>query len=309
MKVMSKDLMRRSFGGSWAEIWLEKDLMASLNHPFMVNLAYAFQNIDFLMLVMDLVPGGDLSDYVLTKKRLTQPQIRTVIVEVICVLEYCHSQSVLHRDLKPENLLVDGLGHVLVDMGLATRMTKSTPKRMSRVGTECYMAPEVRWAKEKANTESPATGTLGALYEFSAGDLPYEKPEDPEPEYIKFRFPEDHAEDLVKGLLHQDHTKRLGSGPNGVREIQRHPYWHGIEWELVPLKKYDSPCKELKEPKQSKKKRQEKENAAIEVAAEIAKADDVKDEEDKPVDKWDFVAPTAIVDEYLENMYRLVSSM
>ena len=74
---MNKDLMRKCFGSSWrSKIQLEKDLMASLHHPFLVNLQYAFQNPDFLALVMDLVPAGDLSEFVLTEKRLTSAQVR-----------------------------------------------------------------------------------------------------------------------------------------------------------------------------------------------------------------------------------------
>ena len=39
-------------------------------------------------------------------------------MEVVCVMAYCHSMSVLYRDLKPENLLIDEAGHVrLIDMG------------------------------------------------------------------------------------------------------------------------------------------------------------------------------------------------
>ena len=45
MKVMHKEMMRRCLGSSWRKkIWLEKDLMACLSHPFLVNLLYAFQN-------------------------------------------------------------------------------------------------------------------------------------------------------------------------------------------------------------------------------------------------------------------------
>ena len=99
MKVMHKEMMRRCLGSSWRKkIHLEKDLMASLNHPFLVNLSYAFQNTEFLVLVMDLVPAGDLSDFVLTKKRLTESQVRFVLMEVVCVMYYCHTQMVRHRD-------------------------------------------------------------------------------------------------------------------------------------------------------------------------------------------------------------------
>ena len=47
---------------------------------------------------MDLVPAGDLSDFVLTKKRLTESQVRFVLMEVVCIMYYCHTQMVRHRD-------------------------------------------------------------------------------------------------------------------------------------------------------------------------------------------------------------------
>ena len=183
MKVMHKEMMRRCLGSSWRKkIHLEKDLMASLNHPFLVNLSYAFQNTEFLVLVMDLVPAGDLSEFVLTEKRLTYEQVRFVVMEVVCVIGYCHMQNVLYRDLKPENLLIDEAGHVrMIDMGLAARISKKQPKRRSRVGTDCYMAPEVRWAKDRREPYGLSCDwyTVGVLaYEFSAGTVPYAHPEE-----------------------------------------------------------------------------------------------------------------------------------
>ena len=147
---MKKDAMKQALGVTWRKkIAMEANILSSLQHPFMVNLKYAFQNSDFLCLVMDLVASGDLSEFVLTPRRLTAEQTRWAIMEVVEVLAYMHAQKILYRDLKPENLLVDDEGHVrLIDMGLAVRWTGDKPRRTSRVGTDCYMAPEVRWARK-----------------------------------------------------------------------------------------------------------------------------------------------------------------
>ena len=199
----------------------------TLNHPFLVNLSYAFQNTEFLVLVMDLVPAGDLSEFVLTKKRLTTEQVRFVMMEVVCVVGYCHHQNVLYRDMKPENLLIDEEGHVrMIDMGLAARISKKQPKRRSRVGTDCYMAPEVRWAKDRREPYGVSCDwyTIGVLmYEFSAGTVPYAHPEEETPAYRPHDFKDPDAEHLVKSLLNQDHTKRLGCGTAGLSEILDHP--------------------------------------------------------------------------------------
>merc|ERR1711998_32553 len=97
-------------------------------------------------------------------------------------------------------------------------------------------------------------------------------------------------------------------GAKGVLEIQEHPYWQGIEWDLVPLKKLASPLVGVKE-KEKPKQRKKNEKAAVAIATEMAEKDALKDDGSKPVNDWDFVSPNAIVDEYLENMYRLVSSL
>jgi len=311
MKVMHKEMMRRCLGSSWRKkIWLEKDLMASLSHPFLVNLLYAFQNQEFLVLLMDLVAAGDLSEFVLTKKRLTADQVRFVVMEVVCVIGYCHMQNVLYRDLKPENLLIDEIGHVrMIDMGLAARISKKQPKRRSRVGTDCYMAPEVRWAKDRREPYGLSCDwyTVGVLaYEFSAGTVPYAHPETESPEYRNHDFKDPDAENFVRSLLDQDHTTRLGCGSSGISAILDHPYWRGIEWDLVPLKKFESPCKNIKAPAKRKK---DKENLAVQIANDISEAEREEPDQEYNVANWDFVSPTAVVEEYMENMYQCVSAI
>ena len=103
-----------------------------------------------------------------------------------------------------------------------------------------------------------------------------------------------------------DHTSRLGCGSQGISEILDHPYWAGIEWDLVPLKKYESPCKGIKGPAKRKK---EKENLAVQIANDISEAEREEPDQEYSVANWDFVAPTAVVEEYMENMYQCVSSI
>ena len=291
MKVMHKEMMRRCLGSSWRKkIHLEKDLMASLNHPFLVNLSYAFQNTEFLVLVMDLVPAGDLSEFVLTEKRLTAEQIRFVIMEVVCVIGYCHTQNVLYRDLKPENLLIDEQGHVrMIDMGLAARISKKQPKRRSRVGTDCYMAPEVRWAKDRREPYGLSCDwyTVGVLaYEFSAGTVPYARPDE------EIRVP---ATRLQGPRLRALHPRAAQPGPHEAPRLRRGghlgdprpPYWKGIEWDLVPLKKFESPCKNVKAPA---KKKKDKENLAVQIANDISEAEREEPDQEYQVGNWDFVS-------------------
>jgi serine/threonine protein kinase len=222
---------------------------------------------------------------------------------------------VLYRDLKPENLLIDEQGHVrLIDMGLAVRITKERPRRMSRVGTECYMAPEVRWASKRNQPYGVSADwyTVGVLlYEFSAGDTPYAEPEADKPKFRPHKFPDRETEDFVRRLVEQDCTKRLGCGSKGISEVHNHPFWRDVEWDLVPLRKIASPCKGVKGPRKAKERR-EAQAAAVEIAGELADVSidsSAPGDDDRRIDDWEFVSPNAFVEEYMENMFRSLASM
>jgi len=83
---------------------------------------------------------------------------------------------------------VDDEGHVrLIDMGLASRFSETQPTRTSRVGTDCYMAPEVRWARKRRAPYGVSCDwyTVGVLlYEFANGALPYSQRETDAPQVM-----------------------------------------------------------------------------------------------------------------------------
>ncbi|KAJ1618121.1 kinase-like domain-containing protein [Pavlovales sp. CCMP2436] len=304
---MHKEMMRRSLGSSWQrKIGLERDLLASLDHPFLVNLKYAFQNTEFLVLVMDIVRSSDLSEFVLGKRRLTRAQnfvrarvcVKWIIMEVMAVMHYLHSKGVLYRDLKPENLLIDADGHIrLIDMGLAARISDKNPLRRSRVGTDIYMAPEVRFVKERKEGYGVACDwyTVGVLaYELSSGHTPYLINEDHDPSYREHSFGDDRMDDFVRRLCAKnwrqrgsaeflfvtfsstqnqlDWRQRLGSGPRGSAEIFEHSYWDSIDWDLVEKRTMPSPMLSLERNKLGRKKK-EKESQAQQTASDLAEAD------------------------------------
>ena len=243
-------------GAPWQEVaLLEKTLQASLFHPLLVNLCYAFQNDEFLVMVMDACFGGDLGQFVLGEcSPLTQEQVRFVGMETAAVLAFLHSRHVLYRDLKPENLLLDGDGHVrLIDFGLALQGEKAMPSSLEIAGTTFYMAPEVYHADAKGAKPYGAAAdwwTLGILlYELSEHELPFgDEPPETRAEWSgAWRAPKKpmgkEMRALVDGLLEFSAAKRLqGDGVMG------HALWEGEEWELVGQRRLASPLKaKLKE--------------------------------------------------------------
>jgi protein-serine/threonine kinase len=71
---------------------------------------------------MEYCPGGDLSNLLNIKKKLSEDVARIYIAEILLALEALHSNLVIYRDLKPENVLLDEDGHCkLTDFGLAKK--------------------------------------------------------------------------------------------------------------------------------------------------------------------------------------------
>ncbi len=79
----------------------ERQLLASLTHPFLVNMVQSFQDRETLYLIMDFMPGGDLRYHIAKKRRFTEEEAKFIIVCVFIGLRYLHEREVIHRDIKP----------------------------------------------------------------------------------------------------------------------------------------------------------------------------------------------------------------
>ena len=94
--------------------------MGRLRHPFLVNMAFSFQNRENLYLVMDYCNRGDLRYHLGNKRKFKEDETRFFLACIVIALEYMHSHKVIHRDLKPENLVFDEKGYVRVtDLGVS----------------------------------------------------------------------------------------------------------------------------------------------------------------------------------------------
>eukprot|EP00828_Plagiopyla_frontata_P026410 TRINITY_DN34564_c0_g1_i1.p1 TRINITY_DN34564_c0_g1~~TRINITY_DN34564_c0_g1_i1.p1 ORF type:complete len:168 (-),score=25.30 TRINITY_DN34564_c0_g1_i1:86-589(-) len=121
----------------------ERQILAELQHPFLVNLEYAFQTPEKLFMIMPFKRGGELFEHLKTSKRFPEPRARFYLIEIILGLEYLHSKNIVYRDLKPENLLLDEEGHIaLTDFGLA-KFVKNNQLITTFAGTPEYLAPEI----------------------------------------------------------------------------------------------------------------------------------------------------------------------
>ncbi|KAK4860747.1 hypothetical protein LT330_004478 [Penicillium expansum] len=140
LKYIRKEEVVRS--ESVRNIIRERRMLEHLNHPFLCNLRYSFQDMEYIYIVVDLMNGGDLRFHI-SRKCFTEDAVRFWMAELGCALRYIHSQGIIHRDLKPDNVLLDSDGHVhLADFNVASDYRPGKPLT-SKSGTLAYLAPEV----------------------------------------------------------------------------------------------------------------------------------------------------------------------
>ena len=84
----------------------EINIMYMCNHPNIIRLFEDYETSDEIYLVMELIKGGDLFDYITKHRRFDEPTSSLMIKDVAEALLYLHAKKIVHRDLKPENLLV-----------------------------------------------------------------------------------------------------------------------------------------------------------------------------------------------------------
>ncbi|KAK2496263.1 hypothetical protein MC885_014887, partial [Smutsia gigantea] len=122
MKLLSKfEMIKRSDS---ALFWEERDIMAFANSPWLVQLFYAFQDEHYLYMVMEYMPGGDLTNLI-SNYDVPEKWARFCIAEVVLALDAIHSMGFIHMDVKPDNMLLDKSGHLkLADFGTCVKMNK-----------------------------------------------------------------------------------------------------------------------------------------------------------------------------------------
>ena len=104
----------------------ELTLLSKISHPFIINIHFAFQDIESLFLVSDYLEGGDLRYQLSKNKTFTETQTKFLISNLLLSLDYLHTNNIIHRDIKPENLIFENTGYLrLTDFGIAKKYTKN----------------------------------------------------------------------------------------------------------------------------------------------------------------------------------------
>ncbi|NWT32022.1 ST32B kinase, partial [Cardinalis cardinalis] len=224
-------------------VFRELQIMQGLEHPFLVNLWYSFQDEEDMFMVVDLLLGGDLRYHLQQNVHFNEGTVKLYICELALSLDYLQRYHIIHRDIKPDNILLDEHGHVhITDFNVAT-IVKGSEKASSMAGTKPYMAPEVFQAFMDGGPgySYPVDWwSLGiTAYELLRGWRPYEiHSTTPIDEILNmFKIERVHYSSawckgmiaLLKKLLIKDPECRLSS----LADIQNSPYLADVNWDAV----------------------------------------------------------------------------
>ncbi|KAH8832585.1 kinase-like domain-containing protein [Flagelloscypha sp. PMI_526] len=229
----------------------ERRLLEEIDHAYIVNLRYAFQDDENCFFVIDLMLGGDLRFHLERLGSLQEDVVRFYVAQLSSALVYLHENSIMHRDIKPDNILLDERGNAhLTDFNIAVHFGER--KLTGVAGSMAYMAPEI--LTKRGYTCYIDWWSLGVCaYELLFGRRPFRGRTNSDLTHSisrdSLKWPEDVEQkcsrpglQVVKGLLERDTSKRFGCKPNtGGEEIRRHPWFAPLDWDALDSKTLVAP--------------------------------------------------------------------
>ncbi|XP_043991799.1 serine/threonine-protein kinase 32C-like [Gambusia affinis] len=230
-------------------VFRELEILQEIEHVFLVNLWYSFQDEEDMFMVVDLLLGGDLRYHLQQNVQFGEDAVKLYLCEMTLALDYLQSQHIIHRDVKPDNILLDEQGHAhLTDFNIAT-IIKDGERATALAGTKPYMAPEI--------FQSFVSGGTGYAFEvdwWSLGVTAFE--------VLRGWRPYDiHASNSVESLIQLFSTVSVQYSPawpkelvallrklltvnpehrfSSLSDMQTSPYLAAVNWDSVYEKKME----------------------------------------------------------------------
>ena len=151
----------------------EAQAAAKLSHPNVVNVYDVGEDRGLYYIVMELVEGITLKNYIQKKGKLSVKEATSIAIQVSLGLEAAHNRGIIHRDVKPQNIMISTDGKVkLSDFGIAKAMNSNTITA-NVMGSVHYSSPEqVRGGISDAKSDIYSLGIT--MYEMVTGRVPFD---------------------------------------------------------------------------------------------------------------------------------------
>jgi len=241
-------------------IIVERNILLLNQCQFILDLSFYVQTSERVYFITPFIRGGDLFHKLKNDMFLSEELVKFYGAQIAIAIQHLHDLGFAYRDLKPENILIDEDGYLkLCDFGASIKI-KGTQKEKNFAGSPEYAPPEI--ICYEGHTFMCDWWSFGILlYELLYGYTPfYNKDKNrmydlikngslsfPDSisikgEYQKYKISEE-AKDLISKLLEKDPGIRLGR--EGLKEVEKHPFFDGIKFSMITKKKIKAPFKPI----------------------------------------------------------------
>ena len=256
-KIESRDDLER--------IIREMQILTEMHNPFVIKVYKIYEDKNNFLIIMEYCEGGELFNYIVKKKRLSEEEASYFFFQLINGIEYIHSKGIAHRDLKPENLLLSKNKILkIIDFGLSN-FYDGQKRLQTPCGSPCYASPEMVKGKryDGFNIDIWAIGVI--LFAMLCGYLPFEDDENDTDvlfnEIIRNKidypyFLSKLSLDILQKILVSDPLQRIT-----IDEIKNHPFY--LKGEKIFRNKFEEKQndEEVQTNKNEKKEKKEKEKS------------------------------------------------
>lgn len=153
---------------------IEAQSAAGLAHPNIVNVYDVGDENGLYYIVMELVEGITLKQYIEKKVRLPYKEAISIAIQVARGMDAAHKHHIIHRDIKPQNIIISKDGKVKVtDFGIAKAATSTTINSSAAMGSVHYISPEqarIGYSDERSDIYSFGI----TLFEMLTGNVPFD---------------------------------------------------------------------------------------------------------------------------------------
>ena len=207
----------------------EFEMLTQFNHPNVISVSEIFESKEAYFTVMEYCEGGELFNYIVLNKILSEEKSAFFYFQLINGLEYIHSLGIVHRDLKPENLLLTS-DYILKisDFGLSNYFNPKDHKLLETpCGSPCYASPEMLSGDNYDGFKIDIWASGIILFAMLCGYLPFDHKNNnklfKKILECKITYPKHlskESKDLIKKILVPNPSERIT-----IAEIKKHPFY------------------------------------------------------------------------------------